>query len=79
MEDPSEGEPGLDLSGIDQLVEVGQSRLIATLLQKQRGTFNNVGLDRCLDVSLPNGDLVAVRQLELTAALSRLRGIVVAQ
>ncbi|KAK5131165.1 hypothetical protein LTR08_001251 [Meristemomyces frigidus] len=77
VDDPSEAEPGLDLSGIDQLVEVGQSRLIATLMQK--GSFDGVDVERVLDVSLPNGDLVAVRRLELTAALSRLRGVGITQ
>lgn len=33
VNDPAEAEPGIDLSGLDQLVEVGQSRLIAFLLQ----------------------------------------------
>ena len=78
MDDPSQAEPGLDLSGIDQLVEVGQARLVATSMM-QRSPSDSAGLDRCLDIALPGGDLVAVRRLELTAALSRLRGIIVAQ
>lgn len=32
VSDPSEAVSGIDLSGLDQLVEIGQSRLIATLL-----------------------------------------------
>lgn len=33
VDDPSEAESGIDLSGLDQSVEVGQARTIATLLQ----------------------------------------------
>jgi predicted ABC-class ATPase len=34
VDDPAEAEPGIDLSGLDQVVEVGQARMIAMLLQK---------------------------------------------
>ena len=34
VDDPAEAEPGIDLSGVDQIVEVGQARMIASLLQK---------------------------------------------
>jgi hypothetical protein len=34
VDDPAEAEPGIDLSGLDQFVEVGQARMIASLLQK---------------------------------------------
>ncbi|KAK3691239.1 hypothetical protein LTR37_018771 [Vermiconidia calcicola] len=34
VHDPAEAESGVDLSGLDQLVEVGQSRIIALLLQR---------------------------------------------
>lgn len=37
VDDPSEAEAGIDLSGIDQLVEVGQSRTVATLLERVAG------------------------------------------
>ena len=33
VDDPAEAEPGIDLSSLDQIVEVGQSRAIASLLQ----------------------------------------------
>lgn len=33
VDDPAEAEPGIDLSGLDQIVEIGQSRTIASLLQ----------------------------------------------
>ena len=33
VDDPAEAEPGIDLAGLEQIVEVGQSRTIATLLQ----------------------------------------------
>lgn len=33
VDDPSEAEAGVDLSGLDQIVEVGQARAIATLLE----------------------------------------------
>ncbi|KAK4545016.1 hypothetical protein LTR36_003567 [Oleoguttula mirabilis] len=75
VDDPSEAEAGLDISGLDQLVEVGQSRMIAAALG-QKDLLDDAGLDHCLPVSLPHGDLVAVRRLELAAAVSRLRGVV---
>ena len=37
-----------------------------------------IGVDTCLPVSLQGGDLVAVRRFELAAAMSRLRGLFVA-
>lgn len=37
VDDPAEAEPGIDLSGLDQVVEVGQARMIAALLQKIAG------------------------------------------
>ena len=33
VDDPSEAEAGVDLSGLDQIVEVGQARAIATMLE----------------------------------------------
>lgn len=93
IDDPSEAEPGIDLSGLDQVVEVGQARMMATLLQRiaertaqtpndlgglLKALKGMVGVDGCLDVGLRDGDLVAVRREELTAALSRFRGLGVA-
>ncbi|KAK5124465.1 hypothetical protein LTR85_001682 [Meristemomyces frigidus] len=77
VEDPSEAEPGVDVSGIDQLVETGQSRMIGTLMPEGLREDDIVGIDRCLPVSLIRGDLVAVRRLEFAAALSRLRGVAI--
>ena len=34
VDDPAEAEPGIELSGLDQLVEVGQARGIAVLMQR---------------------------------------------
>jgi len=34
VEDPSEADAGIDISIIDQLVEVGQSRTVAHLVQQ---------------------------------------------
>lgn len=89
VDDPSQAESGIDLEGIDQIVEIGQSRTIAVLLQAIAGQTELqllslsellqrldmlVGVDKCSLTTLNGGDLVAVRPLELTAALSRLRG-----
>ncbi len=46
---PAENESGIDLGGIDQLVEVGQSRMIATLLEK---LAEKTALRPLVDVSL---------------------------
>ncbi|KAK3051326.1 hypothetical protein LTR09_007349 [Extremus antarcticus] len=92
VSNPAEAESGIDLSALDQVVEVGQARMIATLLQKiaeQTGTSSldlsallkaldaSVGIDTCLPAALGDGELVAVRRFELVAALSRLRGLLV--
>ncbi|KAK4498227.1 hypothetical protein PRZ48_010884 [Zasmidium cellare] len=89
VDDPSQAESGVDLDGLDQIVEIGQSRTIAVLLQRIAGQTGAkglrlnellkrlemlIGVDKCSLASLEGGDLVAVRQLELAAALSRLRG-----
>lgn len=91
VDDPSQAESGVDLESLDQIVEIGQSRTIAVLLQRiagqtgaQRLSLNElfkrlemlIGVDKCSLASLEGGDLVAVRPLELAAALSRLRGAV---
>lgn len=41
VDDPSEAEPGIDLSGLDQIVEVGQSRTIASLLEAMAKELTN--------------------------------------
>ena len=33
VDNPAEAEPGIEISGLDQIVEVGQSRIVASLLQ----------------------------------------------
>lgn len=90
VDDPSNGESGIDLSGLDQIVEIGQSRLLAVLLQRAETetaidalTFQKllefmedvVGVDKSLPTSLTGGELVAVRRFELAAAISRVRGM----
>jgi len=94
VDDPAEAEAGVDLGALDQVVEVGQARAIAGLLSRvaeetaggegltlhallQR-LGETVGVERCLPVSLPDGDVVGVRRFELAAVLSRLRGVLVA-
>ncbi|KAK5741687.1 hypothetical protein LTS12_024529 [Elasticomyces elasticus] len=90
VDDPSEAETGVDISGLDQIVEIGQARTIATFLQKVAGRTARghvlvsrlmdsdaaaMGTDRCLSTSLDGGGLVGVRPTEFAAALSRLRGL----
>lgn len=41
VDDPAEAEPGIDLSGLEQIVEVGQSRMIAQLLQSTARETNH--------------------------------------
>lgn len=89
VDDPSQSESGIDLESIDQIVEIGQSRTISVLLQRIAGQTGGqglswsellerlhmlIGVDKCSLTTLEGGDLVAVRPLELAAALSRLRG-----
>ncbi|KAK5696894.1 hypothetical protein LTR17_024213 [Elasticomyces elasticus] len=90
VDDPSEAETGVDISGLDQIVEIGQARTIATFLQKVAGRTARghvlvsalmdseaaaMGVDRCLSTSLEGGGLVGVRPTEFAAAVSRLRGL----
>lgn len=90
VDDPSKAESGIDLNWLDQMVEIGQSRLLAVLLQKiatkteaKALTFDEIlrlmedmiGVDKSLPTSLSGGDLVSVRRFELAAALSRIRGM----
>lgn len=89
IKNPAEAEPGVDLSGLDQLVEVGQSRTIAHYLYrlaesdvqgKQLSAHltmveQEAAMDQCMSASLEGGDLVAVRRFEMAAAISRMRGI----
>ncbi|TKA67915.1 hypothetical protein B0A55_09718 [Friedmanniomyces simplex] len=90
VDDPSEAEAGIDLSGLDQIVEIGQARTIAKLLQKvaqrtangavpmtslMKSEADAIGIEHCLPVTLEHGDLVGVRRTEFAAAVSRLRGL----
>ena len=90
VDDPSEAEAGVDLSGLDQIVEVGQARAVATLLEgiaKETSMQPRslaeladaldqaVGVEACLPTTLRNGDFVGVRKFELAAVLSRLKGL----
>ncbi|GAB7360988.1 hypothetical protein MBLNU230_g0971t1 [Neophaeotheca triangularis] len=90
VSDPSAAADGIDLSGLDQIVEVGQARTVAHCLQTTRKATEfqaislpsllaevekDVSLDKCLPGSLQNGDLVAARRFEIAAVLSRFRGL----
>ncbi|CAK1367414.1 uncharacterized protein RHO25_012084 [Cercospora beticola] len=90
VDDPSRAENGIDLSGLDQIVEIGQSRLVATILQQSaqltKGEALTIaalldrletrtGIDAPISAALVGGDQVAVRRFEVAAALSRLRGL----
>lgn len=90
VDDPSKAVSGIDLSGLDQIVEIGQSRLLAVLLQRVDSHTaanalaldeliklmeNVIGVDKPLPTSLTGGELVAVRRFELAATLSRIRGM----
>ncbi|KAK4574247.1 hypothetical protein LTR86_002008 [Recurvomyces mirabilis] len=94
VNDPAQDEPGVDLGGLDQIVEIGQARTIAYIMQQVAAMTasqplhlnqivsamgNAVGIEHCLPSSVNDGELVAVRVSELTAALSRIRGIIVTQ
>lgn len=81
----------IDLSGVEQLVEVGQLRTIGaaiayiydhyldgrtdlkTILDYVGADLDAGGMDAL--TSYPQGDLVAIRRLELAAALNRLRSL----
>lgn len=89
--DPAEAEPGIDLSGLDQLIETGQSRMIAHYIGSLAAQTNtpadlmaamtHIELDmntsKCMPTTLQGGEFVAVRKLELAAAISRIRGLIV--
>ncbi|KAI5364210.1 Putative ABC transporter, ATPase [Septoria linicola] len=90
VDDPSRAESGIDLSGLDQIVEIGQSRSIAQLLLRVATLTGSealslaelvdrlddcVGIHKPLPSKLVGGDQVAVRHFELGATLSRLRGL----
>ncbi|KAF2211218.1 hypothetical protein CERZMDRAFT_98535 [Cercospora zeae-maydis SCOH1-5] len=90
VDDPSRAESGIDLSGLDQIVEIGQSRLIATVLQQIAHLTKgealtmaelverldiNVNIDVPMSSTLTGGDQVAARRFEVAAALCRLRGL----
>jgi predicted ABC-class ATPase len=93
VHDPSQTPEGIKLQFMDQVVEVGQARMIAATVQRfVKATAgapvdinallatleNEVNLDQSMPVTLTGGDLVAVRKYEVAAALSRLRGLRVA-
>ncbi|KAI9708481.1 MAG: hypothetical protein M1820_003942 [Bogoriella megaspora] len=87
----TDAEPGIDLSGIDQLVETGQTRLLAAILShlassEQPISFREIAKDletalaeRGLASANPHspvaGEWVAVRGLEMAAMLCRIRGL----
>ncbi|KAI4723085.1 hypothetical protein E4T48_00752, partial [Aureobasidium sp. EXF-10727] len=90
LQDPSQNEAGIDISGVEQLVEVGQTRTIAhsiralALAEDSEGVHLNsalagieaeIALDKAIPEKLPGGDLVAVRRFELGAAVNRIRGL----
>ncbi|EME81112.1 uncharacterized protein MYCFIDRAFT_197923 [Pseudocercospora fijiensis CIRAD86] len=90
VDDPSRAESGIDLGGLDQIVEIGQSRTIATLLPHIAAATKEhalsladicerlnryIGTETGLPTSLVGGELVAIRRFELAAAISRLRGV----
>ncbi|KAL1311542.1 hypothetical protein AAFC00_001662 [Neodothiora populina] len=89
-ENDSDGEGGIDLSHVEQLIETGQSKLIAHLItsfakpKQNENSFaaaiaefeRNTSVDTRLSQSLVGGDFVAVRKFELSAAISRLQGLI---
>ncbi|KXS99013.1 hypothetical protein AC578_6173 [Pseudocercospora eumusae] len=90
VDNPGRDESGIDLGGLDQIAEIGQSRTIAVLLQhiatetKEHALSladicerlkRYIGTETCLPTSLVGGELVAIRRFELAAAISRIRGV----
>ncbi|KAG9524541.1 hypothetical protein KCV07_g1818, partial [Aureobasidium melanogenum] len=90
MQDPSQSEAGIDVLGVEQLVDVGQTRTIAHLIRTLAaaddsegvylksalaGIEAEVALEKAIPEKLPGGDLVAVRRFELGAAVNRVRGL----
>jgi hypothetical protein len=91
VDDPSRAESGVVVGGLEKIVEIGQTRTIAILLQRvaaltQREALTMeeilerlgsvVGVEKSLPGGeLVGGELVAVRRFELAAALSRVRGM----
>ncbi|KAF2724055.1 hypothetical protein K431DRAFT_218646 [Polychaeton citri CBS 116435] len=88
---PAEEESGIDVSGLDQLVEIGQTRMIASCIHRVAESMPagssmeallaaveaDISLDRTISPSLVGGELVAMRRFELSAAISRIRGLTV--
>lgn len=84
----SEADAGIDISALDQIVELGQTKLIAQQLpglakldsprddlsKIMRQFDSRINIKKRLPSSLIGGDFVAVRQFEMSAAISRLRG-----
>ncbi|KAH0337352.1 hypothetical protein KCU81_g8118, partial [Aureobasidium melanogenum] len=90
MQDPSQSEAGIDVSGVEQIVDLGQTRMIAHLIrtiaaaEDSEGVYlasalagieAEVALEKAIPARLPGGDLVAVRRFELGAAVNRVRGL----
>ncbi|SMR53552.1 unnamed protein product [Zymoseptoria tritici ST99CH_3D1] len=90
VDDPSRAESGVDLGGLEQIVEIGQTRTIAVLLQQVAALTERealtmeeilqklkqyVGVEETLPMDLVGGELVAVRRFEIAAALARIRGM----
>ncbi|THZ94135.1 hypothetical protein D6C82_08470 [Aureobasidium pullulans] len=90
LQDPSQNEAGIDISGVEQLVECGQTRTIAHSIRSLAhvkdaegvhlksalsGIEAEVALEKAMPEKLPGGDLVAFRRFELGAAVNRIRGL----
>lgn len=58
VDDPSEAEAGVDLSGLDQIVEVGQARAIATLLE---GVAKETSMQAYVDYPRPETEIMLTR------------------
>ncbi|KAI5270783.1 hypothetical protein E4T47_05845 [Aureobasidium subglaciale] len=90
LQDPSHDEVGIDISNVEQLVEMGQTRTIAHSIRALAQAENDEGvhlrsaltaieadiaLEKAIPKDLPGGDFVAVRRFELGAAVNRIRGL----
>ncbi|KAI9666422.1 MAG: hypothetical protein M1821_004358 [Bathelium mastoideum] len=87
----SDADPGIDLSSVDQIVETGQTRLLAAVLadlarrtapidlsnlsQELLQTIEREGLDGVNPMHPRAGDWVWTRGIEVAAMLCRLRGL----
>ncbi|KEQ94965.1 hypothetical protein AUEXF2481DRAFT_80025 [Aureobasidium subglaciale EXF-2481] len=88
LQDPSQDEVGIDISNVEQLVEMGQTRTIAHCIRALAQAEDdegvhlksaltvieaNIALEKAIPKDLPGGDFVAVRRFELGAAVNRIR------